>query len=117
MREAAAQALATYGGREAIEALRWTASADQDEAVVSAALAGLAALVSGHADTVADAVQALAAVAADPARRPAVFRSWQRFHRRRSRHWAAHCAVPPPQFASSRSRRWVVSRDLPHRRC
>jgi hypothetical protein len=68
-RAAAAEGLAAFGGHEAIDALRWTASADQDPRVVSAALDGLAGLASRPGENLADAVQALAAVAAEPARR------------------------------------------------
>lgn len=70
-RAAAAQGLAARGGRESIETLRWIALADRDQSVVSSALAGLSGLASGHGDTVDDAVLALAAIAADPARRAA----------------------------------------------
>lgn len=71
-RSAAAQGLAAFGGRDAIEALKWTACADEDEGVVAAALAGLAALASRHGDTVDEAVEALAVVGADPSRRSQV---------------------------------------------
>ena len=117
MREAAAQALATYGGREAIEALRWTASADQDEAVVSAALAGLAALVSGQADTVADAVQALAAVAADPARRPAVLPVLAKIPQAAVPALGGALRSPTTSIRVVAVEALVVSRDLRHRRC
>jgi HEAT repeat protein len=69
-RVAATQGLATCGGSAAVEALRWTASADQDQTVVSAALSGLASLASRPPEATAGAVEALVAVAANPDRRP-----------------------------------------------
>jgi len=69
LRIAAAQGLAAHGGTEVVESLQWTASADEDRSVVTAALAALKALAS-RPESTCDAVRALAAVASDPARRP-----------------------------------------------
>jgi len=69
LRVAAAQGLAAHGGAEAVESLRWTASADEDRSVVTAALAALRVLAS-RPESTGDAVRAIAAVASDPTRRP-----------------------------------------------
>jgi HEAT repeat protein len=70
-REAAAQALASSVAPSAVEALQWTASADDDMRVVDAALAALGDMASRRGDSEASrqAVAALVAVAAGGDRR------------------------------------------------
>ena len=74
LRIAAAQGLAAHGGTEVVESLQWTASADEDRSVVTAALAALKALAS-RPESTGDAVRAIAAVAPPiRRRRPTRFR-------------------------------------------
>jgi HEAT repeat protein len=68
-RAAAAEALAQWGGEEAIALLRWTAAGDGDPSVVGAAIAGLTRIGNGPAPAAPQAIAALCDVASDPARR------------------------------------------------
>jgi HEAT repeat protein len=70
-RVAAVQALAQHGGRDAVDALCWTAAADQDSGVAASAIDGLATLASRPGDALDAAVLALTTIATDPARRAA----------------------------------------------
>lgn len=68
-RAAAADAIARWGRPPAVALLRWTAATDTDPTVIHAAIAGLSRLGNGPAPVSAPAIEALAAVASDPARR------------------------------------------------
>jgi HEAT repeat protein len=68
-REAAASAIARSGQPEAVELLKWTAAGDVESAVATAATLGLSRIGSGSTAAAPLAIGALAALAADPARR------------------------------------------------
>ena len=68
-RMAAAEALAHRGGAQGVELLRWTAAADEDPRVVRAAIDGLSQIAATPSPDAAEAVAAIAAVAADSQRR------------------------------------------------
>jgi HEAT repeat protein len=67
----AAFAIAQRGGRSAVDTLGWTAAADESPAVADAAIGGLAVLASRDEELAAEAVRALVALTAEPARREA----------------------------------------------
>ena len=68
-REAAASAIARWGQSEAVELLKWTAAGDVEGAVATAATLGLSRIGSGSSTAAPLAIDALAALTADPARR------------------------------------------------
>jgi HEAT repeat protein len=68
-RRAAVEALATWGGEEAVEPLQWTASADSDASVVAAAFSGLAAIANRNSPASGAAVRATLQSLSDPERR------------------------------------------------
>ena len=68
-RLAAVDALAAWGGEEAIEPLQWTASADSDSGVARAAFNGLAAIASRNSPASGAAVRATLQSLSDPQRR------------------------------------------------
>jgi HEAT repeat protein len=68
-RAAAAAALARWGHEATVELLQWAAAGDADAAVIQSAIAGLSRIGGGMSPVAPRAIAALAAVAADPARR------------------------------------------------
>jgi len=68
-RAAAAAALARSDDPATVELLQWSAAGDPDAAVVRSAIAGLSRIGGGLSKVATQAIAALAAVAADPARR------------------------------------------------
>ena len=68
-RRAAVEALASWGGAEAVEPLQWTASGDADPAVVQAAFLGLRTIANQNGPGSRSAVQATLMNLSDPARR------------------------------------------------
>ena len=70
-RAAAVDAIAASGGTDAIDPLQWTASSDEDPAVVRAALTGLGAIANSNTVASNAAVRALVALLSDSARRSA----------------------------------------------
>jgi HEAT repeat protein len=66
---AAADAIAHRGGTQGVELLRWTAAADEDPRVIRAAIDGLSRIAASPSPHAAEAVAAMAAVAADSERR------------------------------------------------
>ncbi len=68
-RLAAVDALANWGGEQAVEPLQWAASADSDPAVARAAFDGLAAIANRNTPGSRSAVRATLMVLSDPARR------------------------------------------------
>jgi HEAT repeat protein len=70
-RTAAVEAIAACGGTEAIEPLQWTASSDDDEAVVRGALSGLGTIANSNTAASNAAVRALVALLSDSTRRNA----------------------------------------------
>jgi HEAT repeat protein len=68
-REAAAAAIVRWGQSEAVELLKWAAAGDVESAVAAAATLGLSRIGSGSSAAAPLAIDALAALTADPARR------------------------------------------------
>jgi len=70
-RTAAIEAIAACGGADAIEPLQWTASSDEDPAVVHAALNGLGTIANSNTPASGDAIRALVTLLSDSSRRSA----------------------------------------------
>jgi HEAT repeat protein len=71
-RAVAAEALARRGGADAIELLQWTAAVDLESPVIRAAIDGLGRIGAGPTPHARAAMDAMAALAADPLRRAEV---------------------------------------------
>jgi len=69
-RETAAFAVARLGEPAAVELLKWTAAADAERSVATAATLGLSRIGGTASPAAPAAIAALASLAADPARRP-----------------------------------------------
>ena len=70
-RTAAIDAIAACGDADAIELLQWTASSDEDPAVVRAALNGLGTIANSNTPASAGAIRALVTLLSDSSRRNA----------------------------------------------
>lgn len=67
-RTAAIEAITECGGADAVDPLQWTASSDEDPAVVQAALNGLGTIANSNTSASSGAVRALVALLSDSSR-------------------------------------------------